>query len=173
MFPPLALLVVALQGAVPAVATPAQARQPVRSTAIVAPTAKGPAVDGRLARADSLVFAGNIRAARPLYRALIRSETDAGHYAQEALWHLAMAYHLADDPAGTVRTLDQLAFAAAQFGDPETELMASYEAARFYAAMRQPFVARDRLARVRCLMQSPVIPAAMKADYTARLATKE
>ncbi len=171
MFAPLTLLAMALQGAVPAAATPAPALQPAR-TAVEAPTAASPAVDRRLARADSLAFAGDMDAAQSLYRSLINSETDAGHYAKDALWHLAMAYYLVDDPARTVRTLDQLASAAGRFGDPATELVASYEAARFYTAMRQPGIARDRIARVRCLMESPVIPDGVKSDYTARLKTE-
>ncbi len=171
MFAPLTLLVIALQGAVPSAATPA-ASVPERAAAVVVRHPGSPAVETRLARADSLAFAGDMDAAQSLYRSVINGETDAGRYPKDALWHLAMAYDLANDPFNTVRTLDQLASTAGQFGDPETELVASYEAARFYDAMRQPVISRDRIARVRCLMESPVIPDAVKSDYRARLNTQ-
>lgn len=174
MFAPLTLLVVAMQGAAPVSATPAPA--PVLAaavTAVAGPAANSSEVDARIARADSLAFAGRMDRAVRLYEAVIDGQDAAGRYAKDALWHLAMAYYVDGDPVNTVRTLDQLANAAGRFGDPRTELEASYQSARFHAALHDTRSAEDRLARVRCLMQSPVIPDAVKADYETRLAERD
>ena len=171
MFAPITLLAMALQGAGPAAVT-SVAPPPAPAAIVAAPRTHMPASRIRLARADSLLFAGDMNAAQSLYRSLANRETDAGRYAKQPLWDLAMSYRLAGEPVNMVRTLDDLASAARRFGDPETELVASYETARYYAAMRQSVVSRDRMARVRSLLQSPVIPTAIKADYTARLRTE-
>jgi hypothetical protein len=175
MFAPLTLLVLAAQGPVAATPPVVATRDPVAIEVPAPAPASAPAPsrdEARLARADSLAFAGDMSAAERVYRALIDDQTDAGQYAKDALWHLAMAYYLADDPLKTVRALDQLAAAADRFGDPETELVASYESARFYSALRNDVVARDRVDRVRSLLQSPVIPASVKADYEQRMKTQ-
>ncbi len=129
--------------------------------------------DARIAHADSLVFAGRLGRAEDLYRDVIRDEEQAGRYARDAYWKLAVAFDLADNTASTARTLDQLAEAASTFGDPQTELAASFESARLHVLMRDGRTARTRAARVRCLLQSPAIPAAVKADYEARIIVKD
>lgn len=171
MFASITLLAAALQGVVPWAATTITATPPVPAAVATTPATSTPVSAIRLARADSLVFAGDVTAAQSLYRSLAYHDNSTAHYAKQPLWDLAMADRLADQPFRMVTTLDRLASAARRYGDPEMELVASFEAARYYAAMGQPVVARDRLARVRALLQSPVLPAAIRADYTARMKT--
>jgi hypothetical protein len=169
MFAPITLLTLALQGIVP-VAVPPVAAPLVPETAVsAAPGTATPSSVLKLDRADSLLFADRLPAAQSLYKSLAERQSSSGHYAKQALWDLAMADRTADQPFRMVTTLDELASAARRYGDPEMELVASYEAARYYAAMKQPVVSRDRLDRVRALLQSPVISPAIKADYAARL----
>ena len=169
MFASITLLAAALQGVVPWAATTCTATPPVPAAAAALPGTSMPVSAIRLARADSLVFAGDVTAAQSLYRSLAFHDNSAAHYAKAPLWDLAMADRLADQPFRMVTTLDDLASAARRYGDPEMELVASFEAARYYAAMGQPVISRDRLARVSALLQSPVIPTAIKADYAARM----
>lgn len=130
----------------------------------------GASVEARIARGDSLVFAGRIGAGTDLLRSVIDEQRAAGQYARDALWHLASAYFLVDDRAQTAHTLDHLADEAAQFGDPQMELQASFEAARLHAQLGEGARARDRAARVLALLQSPAIPDAVKDDFRARIA---
>ena len=173
MFATLALILSAAQFAAPATSAPAPLSVPRAVHLSVPPAPRGTAAnlgaDARMARADSLLFAGRLDKARDLYRDVISDETEAGHYAREAYWHLAVAFDLNDNTENTARTLDQLAEAAATFGDPQTELSATFESARLHALMRDGRTAMDRVARVRCLMQSPAIPDDVKAGYQARI----
>ena len=128
-----------------------------------------PAADARIARADSMALAGRVDAAAHLLNQVIDEQTAAGRYAKDAMWHLAMAYDFADNDARLARTLDALARAAATYGDPQMELTATFEATRLHAQLRDGEATADRVDRIRCLLQSPVIPDAVKADYRSRI----
>ncbi len=115
-----------------------------------------------LARGDSLEAAGHIRAARWQFRKIIGEQRAAGQYPREALWHLANSYYYHDEELRAASTLDELAQAAAEFGDPHTELRASFQAGIIYQRYNQPMQVAAKVARVRALLHSPVIDDATK-----------
>ncbi|HVT41251.1 MAG TPA: hypothetical protein VHE78_19600 [Gemmatimonadaceae bacterium] len=134
--------------------------------------AKGPdtaRVRVELATADSLNQAGRLSTARRRYRALIDEQRAADQYPAEALWHLANSYFYHDQDLESAATLEELAEAAGRFGDPATELRASFQAAVLYQQHRQPLRVAPRVARIRALLQSPVIADEIKKDIAARL----
>jgi hypothetical protein len=127
-------------------------------------------VSALLDRGDSLEAAGRIHAARRQYQSLIDQQRTAGQYPLQALWHLANSYYFGEDELRAAATLDELAEAAAQFGDPATELRASFEAAIMYQQHQQPNRVAQKVVRVRALLHSPVIDEATKKDIEKRLA---
>jgi hypothetical protein len=148
-------------------------RLPAASNACcAADPAKGPdaaRVRAELATADSLDVAGRLSAARRRYRALIDEQRAADQYPIEALWHLANSYYYHDEELASAATLDELAEAAGRFGDPTTELRASFQAAVLYQQHKQPNRVAPKVARLRALLQSPAIADEVKKDIAARL----
>jgi hypothetical protein len=127
-------------------------------------------VSAMLAKGDSLEAAGSVNAARRQYQSLIDQQRAAGQYPLQALWHLANSYYFREDELRAAAALDDLAEAAAQFGDPATELRASFEAAIMYQRHRQPARVVEKVVRVRALLHSPVIDEATKKEIEKRLA---
>jgi hypothetical protein len=76
-------------------------------------------------------------------------------------------YH-ADD-AAAAEALDQLAKQANQFGDPTTELRATFEAAVLWTKARRPAFAAEHAQRIKDLLKSPVIAESDKAEYRRRM----
>jgi hypothetical protein len=138
----------------------------VRDAARAPDTAR---ITAMLAKGDSLQVSGQLNAARRQYRSLIDQQREAGQYPAQALWHLANSYYFQNDELRTASTLDELAEAAGQFGDPATELRASFEAAIMYQRHNQPARVAEKVARVRALLHSPVIDDATKRDVERRL----
>jgi hypothetical protein len=171
MLTTLALVFSVAQAAAPVPVTRLPAAAPVFAarSAPVRADDLAPSIDGRIARADSLALAGRIGAAEDLLHHVIDEQASAGRYARDALWHLAMAYDFTDDNAKLARTLDQLAAAAATYGDPQMELEATFEATRLHVELRDGRAELSRVDRIRCLLQSPAIPEAVKADYKSRI----
>ena len=66
--------------------------------------------------------------------------------------------------------LDQLAEAAATFGDPAMELRARFEAAVLYSRNRESERMATHLRRVRALLKSPVIGENTRQSIRERLA---
>jgi hypothetical protein len=133
---------------------------------------KGPdaaRVRAELATADSLEMAGRLPAARRRYRSLIDEQRSADQYPAEALWHLANSYFYHDQELESAATLDELAEAAGRFGDPATELRASFQAALLYQRHKQPNRVAPKITRMRALLQSPAIADEIKKDIAARL----
>jgi hypothetical protein len=127
-------------------------------------------VSAMLAKGDSLEAAGRVHAARRQYQSLIDQQRVAGQYPLQALWHLVNSYYFHDDELRAASTLDDLAAAAGQFGDPATELRASFEAALLYQRHHQPTRVAQKVVRVRALLHSPVIDEATKKEIEKRLA---
>jgi hypothetical protein len=126
-------------------------------------------VQAVLAKGDSLEAAGRIHAARWQFRKLIGEQRAAGQYPREALWHLANSYYFRDEELRAAFTLDELAEAAAEFGDPRTELRASFQAGIIYQRYNQPTHVAAKLERVRALLHSPVIDDATKQQVKEQL----
>jgi hypothetical protein len=135
------------------------------------PGAPDPArVSAQLATADSLAFAGKNGEARARYREIIEQLRSAGQYPREALWHLANSYLESNESDRVAGIMDELAAAAAKYGDPTTELNANFESAVLYQRMRYPTKAADRLNRVKELLQSPAITDDAKRQVEGRMA---
>jgi hypothetical protein len=136
-------------------------------------------VSARLAVADSLVYSGKLHEAQVRYRELVEELRASGQYPRDALWHLATSY-LYTNPSGEVAApdagevagiMDELSAAAAKFGDPTTELNATFEAAALYQGMHMSVRAAQRLDRVKELLQSPAISDGAKRQVEGRIAS--
>jgi hypothetical protein len=126
-----------------------------------------------LAKGDSLEVSGRVTAARRQYRALVDQQREAGQYPVEALWRLANSYYFQNDELRTAATLDELAEAAGQYGDPTTELRASFESAVLYQRHKQAERVAQRVLRVRALLHSPAIDEVTKREFAKRIADGE
>lgn len=137
-----------------------------RSTPADPDTAK---LQAMLVRADEAAFAGRLGEARRLYREVARRQQESDQFADVALWRLATSYLWDDATQQAAMTLDELAQAAARFGDPATELRATFEAAVLWGKVRRQDLVAIRTERVRSLFQSPVIASDVKEAYRRRI----
>jgi hypothetical protein len=119
--------------------------------------------------ADQLAVEGRFREAAKLYRKAAAARSAAGEYAREELLGLAAAQFALNDIRGTARTLDELADQAAAFGDPETRLTSLFQAALLHQQLHAKAEVADHVARIRPLLKSPVIPANVRQEISARL----
>jgi hypothetical protein len=69
----------------------------------------------------------------------------------------------------TARALDELALAAAEFGDPETQLRALFQATLFYEYLGDEPRVAERLPRIRELLTSPGISDETRRDIASRI----
>lgn len=122
-----------------------------------------------LVRADEAAFAGRLGEARRLYREVVRRQQASDQFADVALWRLASSHLWGDDMEQAALTLDELARAAARYGDPATELRATFEAAVLWGKVRRQDLVAARAERVRSLFQSPVIASDVKDAYRRRI----
>lgn len=157
--------------ALPATATAHSANATVTHDVVtsVSPVPDSARMRAMLARADEASFAGRLGEAKRLYRSLIDEQRDADQFAPLPLWRLATTHFYGDDRRGAALVLDELARDAARYGDPGTELRATFEAAVLWRQLKQHDVAAERIERVQCLLQSPVIPEAEKASFRGRM----
>lgn len=124
-----------------------------------------------MTKVDSALRAGRIKDARNLYRTLIEEQRASEQYAGGALWRLAETYFAADDARGAARVLDEVADAAARFGDPAMELRATFESALLYQRLRSPTAVAFRLPRIKALLQSPAVSQEQKEEIKRRMAS--
>lgn len=122
-----------------------------------------------LTRADEASFSGRFNEARRLYRTLIDEQGSADEFASVALWRLATAHLWVDARHDAAEVLDELARAAARYGDPETEMRATFEAAVLWSHLKRQDLVVERVARVRSLFKSPAITDELKDDYRSRI----
>lgn len=122
-----------------------------------------------MARGDASFESGRIKEARGIYRTLIREQRAADTYAGEALWRLAETFFAADDARGAAHALDEVAEAAARYGDPAMELKATFEAALVYQKLGNKPAVAYRLTRIKTLLQSPVVSKEQKRDIESRM----
>ncbi len=160
--------------------TTAAALQPssfAPSSVSVAPIRRAGAPDSSrinaiLSRADAATFSGRANEARRLYRDLIDQQQQADQYAHEALWRLANHYLFLNDERNAAAALDELATQSNHYGDPSTEISASFEAAVLWQHAKRNDLVVDRLKRVHSLMQSPVIGDDQKRAIAERMQEK-
>ena len=148
----------------------ASATSPIPDTPVrAAPAPDSLRVQALLAKADEASFAGRVNDARRMYRTLIDEQRAADQFAGAALWRLATTNLYADDQKGAAAVLDELAVAAARYGDPRTELRATFEAAVIYSHLKRHDLVAQRMERVRALMQSPFVTAQEKESVRGRI----
>lgn len=126
-------------------------------------------LQSELERAEKATYSGRAREARAIYRKLLEEQREAGEYARQTLWNLAMHHLYHADDAAAAEALDQLAKQANQFGDPTTELRATFEAAVLWTKARRPAFAAEHAQRIKDLLKSPVIAESDKAEYRRRM----
>jgi hypothetical protein len=122
-----------------------------------------------LALADDATMAGKNAEARRLYRELIDEQRAADQFAGKALWRLALNYLYADDVRRAVATLDELAAESNRYGDPSTELKATFESAVLWQQLRRADLVAVKVERARALLQSPAIPDEEKMKVRSRM----
>lgn len=165
-----ALLVLASLGlSSTAMAQRAYSTRNTKPVTLSAPVIDRAEVDARLARADSASSDGRPAEARAIYEQLVRDQREAGQFADRALWRLALNHLYADRKFQATQLLDELAQDANTFGDPATELRASFEAAVLWIQLKRPDLATSRIERSKSLLQSPVIADADKASIKSRM----
>jgi hypothetical protein len=156
-------------------AAPARADQPpvalhLAKVLFAAPPAPDSArIEAVLGKADEATAAGRMREARRLYRTVIEEQRDARQYAGTALWRLASTHVYDGDIRGGAALLDDLAAEAARYGDPTTELRATFEAAVLWQKSKRYDLTRRNMERVQCLLQSPAIAADLKSTIQRRI----
>lgn len=141
------------------VATPAHARP------VPAPPSHPVVV---LAEAERLAEAGQLKAARKIYKAAATDAIASGDYPAAALRGLAnMAYFLGDNAAAAV-ALDDLASYAAEFGDPATQITALVDAAFLHQAMGNRAEVAEHQVRIKRLLKSPALSDETRAFVESR-----
>lgn len=122
-----------------------------------------------LARADYASSEGRMQEARRIYQNVIKEQVAADEFAGTAMWRLALLYLYSDDHRRAALQLDELAAAAARYGDPTMQLRASFEAAALWQKLRRNDLVTERVDRARALLQSPAIPESEKASIRVRM----
>ena len=122
-----------------------------------------------LTKADEASFSGRFNEARRLYRRVINEQDSADEFASVALWRLATAHLWVDARREAAEVLDELARSANKYGDPETELRATFEAAVIWSHLKRHDLVAERVTRVRTLFKSPAITDELKDDYRSRI----
>jgi hypothetical protein len=123
-----------------------------------------------LAEAERFAAAGRLADARRRYRDVIEQQRTDDDYPAQAMWRLANAWFGDGNELEAARVLDDLAAAAAEYGDPRMELRASLEGAVLYSRHRRPERVAALLVRVRKLLKSPAIDDELKGEARRRIA---
>ena len=125
-----------------------------------------------LAQAERFAVAGRGGDARRLYREAIEEQVAAGESASRTHWLIATTFFAEGRDLAAARALDEAAQSAAEFGDPEMELRATFEAAVLYAAQRMPEQVSSRVERVRRLLKSPAVGPEVRTGIERRMAQR-
>ena len=122
-----------------------------------------------IAEAERFAVVGRFAEARRRYRAAAEEQRTDGASPAHTFWLLASSYFADGDEIGAARVLGSAADAAAEFGDPELELRANFEAAVLYANNRRADLAMPRLERARRLLKSPAISNEQRKSIERRM----
>jgi hypothetical protein len=123
----------------------------------------------RIDDAQQLATEGKFRAAEKAFRSLAREQRESGAYPAAALRGLANALYAQGETRRAAGALDELSTAAAEFGDPETQIVAMLDASLLYQQVGDKAEVASRIPRITTLLKSPVIGAATRDLVTARL----
>ncbi|MFI5310083.1 MAG: tol-pal system YbgF family protein [Gemmatimonadales bacterium] len=122
-----------------------------------------------LAAARVLVENGRLREAMRSFHTVAVEQREAGDYPAEALRRLANLQYGADQRLDAATTLDELAEAALQFGDPATRLRALFDAAVIYQELKIKDRVPARVRQIDQLLKSPVIDEALRSEIASRI----
>jgi hypothetical protein len=122
-----------------------------------------------LAQAERFAVAGRGGDARRLYREVVAEQVAAGESASRTHWLIATTLFAEGRDLATARALDEAAQSAAEFGDPEMELRATFEAAVLYASVHMPDLVSSRMSRVRRLLKSPAVRPEVRSSIERRI----
>jgi len=126
-------------------------------------------VAAELARADEATANGRVSDARRIYKRLIAELKDSDQIASTPMWRLALSYLYEGDYWNAALKLDELASASNTYGDPTMELRATFESGLMWQQLKRYENVNSRVARVKALLQSPVIPEAEKESVRRRI----
>ncbi|HTH64485.1 MAG TPA: hypothetical protein VL563_07360 [Gemmatimonadales bacterium] len=128
-----------------------------------------PEVRAIVTRGDALTGARRYAAAEQEYRRAALIVRRQGHLPSFTLWHLACALYYEGNPQGAAAALDQLTTEAQHSGDLAVEVLAMFNSAWLNGQSGNGRVAATKLERVRLLLRSPYLPAAIRDQLSARL----
>ncbi|HVT38871.1 MAG TPA: hypothetical protein VHE78_07495 [Gemmatimonadaceae bacterium] len=134
-----------------------------------APVATLGASPAALLDARRLFEQGRFKDARRAFRTLAAEQRAAGEYPVDALRGLSRAEFALNDDRATATTLDELAAAASQFGDPETRLRSLFDAALLWQGLGYGDYVASRLGDIQLLLKSPAIGEETRKDIAARI----
>ncbi len=168
----LAVMVTAVVATV-LVAQPARAQSSqLRALAATSPVPAiptAPPFTEALAEARRLAENGQIIEARQLYATTAVLQGRADEYPKEALENLALMAYGDGANMAAATLFDELAVAARQFDDPETELTALFRAAVFYQRERKFSKVADHILQIRTQLKSPAISWKVSSEIAGRL----
>jgi hypothetical protein len=122
-----------------------------------------------IAAADTLAATGHARDAMRSLHSLASDQRAAGEYPAEALRRLANLQFGAGQELDAANTLDRLADAAQEFGDPTTRLHALFDAALVYQGLKMYDRVPERAREILPLLKSPAIDAKLRTDIAAQI----
>ena len=120
-------------------------------------------------RANTLAQANRIVEAEELYWSVVVEQRRAGEYPGEALRQLAKLYFLAGSSYATANLLSELAESASEFGDPQEQLRALFEAALLYQQLGRGDRVAQCVERLLPLLKSPAIPDSVRLEIASRV----
>ncbi|MFI5311314.1 MAG: hypothetical protein ACHQQ3_08790 [Gemmatimonadales bacterium] len=150
----------------------AQARTQLRGACcdITATAARDSAhVAAALVAANALLADGRLREAMRAFHSVAVEQREAGDYPGEALRRLANLQYAAGQDFAAANTLDELANAAQEFGDPSTRLRALFDAAVVYQRLKMKDRLPERVRQITQLLKSPAIDETLRAEISARM----
>lgn len=124
----------------------------------------------RIDEASGLTLQGQMSEARRILREVITEQEQADAYPAVALRMLANVEFGLDRPIVAARILIDLADAAAEAGDPPTELQALVDASILFGQSGQTSMRRSLRPRISKLLNSPAIPEATRLELARHFA---
>jgi len=138
---------------------------------LLPPSVASPCCEADMAEAFHLRLAGEDRAAHRKYHAVAKAQVAAGEFPGEALWQAAEVSHSQGRMARAARELDEVARQAREFGRPNLEVRALFEATYLHHQSGRNDLAQARLARVERLITSPEVSDEVRVMVATRLTT--
>jgi hypothetical protein len=142
------------------------ARTGVVATAVAPDSAH---IAATLAAANDFVRLGRVREAMRSFHSVAVEQRAAGDYPAEALRRLASLQFGLEQELEAAHTLDELASAAQEFGDPATQLQSLFDAAIIYQKLKMNDRVPERVRQINQLLKSPAIDQQLRSEIASRL----